>query len=279
MSENVSLIDRIGQIIGSDDFNLPVFSDVAVKVRQVVSAEDYKVRDVEQVIGSDQSLASEVLRVANSAFYGGLAKIATVRDAAVRLGAKQLAEVVMVAAERNRYTARDPEIQAMLVKLWHHAAGVALASQWLANKLGYQDKVDEALLGGLLHDIGKLGALKVIDHIKEKEGGQFQAEFVLEVIDAVHTAEGYKLAQKWRLPENYCVIVRDHHLEDFDKNNHVLMLIRLADAACTKLGIGLHQDASLDLAVLPESHGLGVGEVILAELEIMLEDGMAALGA
>ncbi len=276
---DVSIIDRIDQIIGSDDFNLPVFNDIAVKVRQLVNSADFSAKDIERVIRSDQSLASEVLRVANSPFYGGLSKVATVRDAAVRLGGKQLSEVVMVAAERNRYTAGDKEIQGMMVKLWMHAVGVALASQWLARKLGYTEKVDEALLGGLIHDIGKLGALKVIDHLKLKEGLHFQSQFIREVVDSVHAAQGYKLALRWGLPENYCVIVRDHHNEELDQANPVLLMVRLADNACNKLGIGLNQDESLELPVLPEAHLLGVGEVVLAELEIMLEDTVQMTGA
>lgn len=278
MNENVSMIDRIDQIISSDDFNLPVFNDIAIKVRTMVSADDYNVQNVEKMIRSDQSLASEVLRVANSPFYAGLSKATTVRDAAVRLGATQLADLVVLAAERNRYTAKDKEIDALMGKLWRHSVGVALAAQWLTKKLGYTDKLSEAFLGGLIHDIGKLAALKAVDYLKAKEHLHFPEELISEIVDSVHTLQGYKLAHRWRLPENYCVIVRDHHLEDISPSNYVLLIVKVADAACIKLGIGLHADASIELAVLPEAHNLGLGDVLLAELEIMLEDTMEKIG-
>lgn len=278
MTENVPLIDRIDQIINSDDFNLPVFSDIAVKIRRMLSSEDYNVLDVEKMIRSDQSLASEVLRVANSPFYAGLSRVATVRDATIRLGAKQLADLVMLAAERNRYSAKNKDIDTLMVKLWRHSVGVALAAQWLAKKLGYTDKINEAFLGGLIHDIGKLAALKAVDFIKTKEQISFPGELVREIVDSVHTQQGYKLAQKWRLPESYCAIVRDHHLEDIAAANYVLLIVKVADAACTKLGMGLNIDASIELAVLPEAHSLGIGDVLLAELEIMLEDTMEKIG-
>lgn len=278
MTENVSLIDRIDQVINSDDFNLPVFSDIAIKVRKMVSADDYNVQDVEKLIRSDQSLASEVLRVANSPFYAGLSHVATVRDATVRLGAKQLADLVMLAAERNRYSAKNKDIHALMVKLWRHSVGVALAAQWLTKKLGYADKTSEAFLGGLIHDIGKLAALRAVDFIKTKEQINFPEELVSEIVDSVHTLQGYKLAQKWRLPESYCVVVRDHHLEDIAPANYILLIVKVADAACSKLGIGLNTDASIELAVLPEAHSLGISDVLLAELEIMLEDTMEKIG-
>lgn len=279
MSENVSLIDRIDQTINSDDFNLPVFSDIAVKIRKMLTAEDYNIQDVEKMICSDQSLASEVLRVANSPFYAGLSKVNTVRDATIRLGARQLADLVMLAAERNRYSAKNKDIDALMGKLWRHSVGVALASQWLAKKLDYTDKLGEAFLGGLIHDIGKLATLKAVDLIKTKEQVNFPGELVREIVDSVHTQQGYKLALKWRLPENYCLIVRDHHLENISAAaNSVLLIVKIADAACTKLGMGITTDASIELSVLPETHSLGIGDVLLAELEIMLEDTMGKIG-
>jgi len=274
VNENVSLIDRIDEIISSDDFQLPVFSDIALKVRNIMSSPDFDIQEVVRTISSDQSLVSEVLRVANSPFYGGLTKIATLREAAVRMGAKQLADLVMVASTRNNYRASDKGVQVLLIKLWRHAVGVALASQWLAKRLGYTDLLNEALLGGLIHDIGKLAVLKVVDQLKVKEGLSFPAEFVMEIVNSTHAQQGYKLAQRWRLPESYCLIVRDHHLEGVDQANSALLIVQVADAACNKLGIGIHQDASIELAVLSEAHTLGLGAVLLAELEIMLEDTM-----
>lgn len=279
MNENISLIDRIDEIISSDEFQLPVFSDIALKVRNIMSSPDFDIQEVVRTISSDQSLVSEVLRVANSPFYGGLTKIATLREAAVRMGAKQLADLVMVASTRNNYRASDKGVQVLLIKLWRHAVGTALASQWLAKRLGYSDLLNEALLGGLIHDIGKLAVLKVVDQLKVKEGLNFPVEFVMEIVNSTHAQQGYKLAQRWRLPENYCVIVRDHHLEGVDQSNSALLIVKIADAACNKLGIGIHQDSSIELAVLPEAHLLGLGSVLLAELEIMLEDTMQMTAA
>jgi hypothetical protein len=50
--------------------------------------------------------------------------------------------------------------------------------------------------------------------------------------------------------------------------------VRLVDLTCYKLGIGLHQEASLELATYPEVKALQVSELLLAELEIILEDSM-----
>ena len=73
------------------------------------------------------------------------------------------------------------------------------------------------------------------------------------------------------------MIVRDHHVEEPDPTNIPLLLVRLANRACHKLGIGLTSDPGIVLSVLPEAAMLLSGEVLLAELEILLEDTAADL--
>jgi hypothetical protein len=49
--------------------------------------------------------------------------------------------------------------------------------------------------------------------------------------------------------------------------------------ACTKLGINLHRQDGIALSASMEAAALGLKEVLIAELEIMLEDGMQTLAA
>jgi len=76
-------------------------------------------------------------------------------------------------------------------------------------------------------------------------------------------------------PGTYCDVARDHHKEDYDPNNTVLTMVRLVNLACHKLGIGLQHDPSLVLAATAEAQTLETSELLLAELEIMLEDAIA----
>jgi HD-like signal output (HDOD) protein len=94
----------------------------------------------------------------------------------------------------------------------------------------------------------------------------------MEAMDVLHSQQGYNLMKQWNLPEEYCVIARDHHNKDFDNKNILLLLVRLSDMACLKLGIGLAKDSSLILPANEEAHQLNLNEIDLAELEIYLED-------
>jgi HD-like signal output (HDOD) protein len=116
----------------------------------------------------------------------------------------------------------------------------------------------------------------VLEGIMLADSGQkvVSRELTNEIMTAMHAETGYQLMQKWNLPEIYCTIVRDHHKEQSDTGNVLLTLVRLVDHACRKLGLGSPPEPSLMLAATSEAQGMGIKEIMLAELEITIEDAM-----
>jgi HD-like signal output (HDOD) protein len=279
MQGQIALLDQIGEYAAKHGITLPVVSPVATGLMAAVQREDVTPADVAALVQSDQVLATEVLRAANSAFYGGLSPVTTVQAAIFRLGLIQVARLVMLATERNRYRAHQPMLQGVMSRLWAHATACAQASEWLARRLGHRGVEQEAFLGGLVHDIGKLYLVRVLDEMvaKAEEPIETPEPFLLELLGVAHAAQGHRLVTGWNVPEVYSIIVRDHHEETIDPTNISLLIVRLANRACHKLGIGLTADATLVLAVLPEAAMLLTGEVLLAELEILLEDTASKL--
>lgn len=70
----------------------------------------------------------------------------------------------------------------------------------------------------------------------------------------------------------FCVIAREHHSAELDDKNILMLLVRMANLVCHKLGIGLVRDPSLILPATLEADLLNLSEIDLAELEIALED-------
>ena len=99
---------------------------------------------------------------------------------------------------------------------------------------------------------------------------------ILEVIGALHAEQGARLIRHWGLPESYAEVAANHHAAEHDADT-VTQLVRLANEACHKLGMSLTPDPSIRLSTLPECNSLGVRELVLAEMEIAIEDGVAAL--
>ncbi len=276
MNQSRSLIDLIEEKLHDDRTVLPVFDKTGFQIQQEVAGPDPDVNRIERLVTGDQALTSEVLKTANSAFYKGLTKVSTVKAAIVRLGTSEISNLVMLATQHKQYTARDPRIKTMMQKLWRHAVGCAIGAQWAAREYGFKDLAREAFTAGLLHDVGKLLLFSVIESIqKDDEVALHSDESLLsEIMENFHTAHGYMLLQNWNLPDHYCTIARDHHLAEFDRNNYLLMIVRLVNQACHKLGIGLVEDPGIVLAATPEADQLGVSEMSLAKLEIKLEDSL-----
>lgn len=268
------LMELIKEHLRGDLQGLPVFNSVAVKLQQMLARRDFKMDDVIEMISEDQSLASQVLRVANSSFYVGLSSIATIKDAIVRLGAQEVANMVMMASQFELYRSENEFLNSSMQNLWIHSLACATGAKWLAKKTGYAPLAAESFMAGLLHDIGQLALLKVLDDIQRNKETQaaFSDTLVNEILGIMHEDVGYKLLKSWSLPETYCSVAANHHKEVFDGNDILLVIVRLADKACKKVGKSLHPDASLSLVSSPEVQFLGIKEMALAELEIVVED-------
>ncbi len=271
-----SLLEIIKEQCSSEGLQLPVFPETAIQIQRLIDRKDFSLKQVSDLICRDQALASEVLKLANSSFFAGFRKIGSIQDAVMRLGAKQILNCIVLMGQKNLYRSSNKLFNSYLRGLWQHATGCAMGSKFILEKAGYKDLVQEGFLAGLLHDIGKLVLLKVVEPIAESQTTPLADAFVLELLENLHVDQGLCFAQRWNFPENYCRVIQDHHRQDCDMNDILLLAVRIANQACHKAGMGMRQDPSVVLPSLPEAHALGVKEIVLAELEVFIEDNASA---
>ena len=280
MEAQGSLVGMIENYAVTKRVKLPAFNSTALRIQKEVAKEEPDSRLIEKLIVGDQSLTGEVLRVSNSSFYKGLSQVATVRDAIIRLGTKEVSNIVTLVALQHNFESKNPVINQIMKQLWSHSVGSGIGANWIAKQTGYESLAHETFIAGLLHDVGKLCVLKVMDGmLASREIADPPSDTVVhEVMESLHTEQGFFLMQQWNLPEKYCLVARDHHLDEMDSNNLVLLVVRLANQVCHKMGIGPKNEPTIVLNATPEANQLQMSEVDLARLEVRLEDSHVFAG-
>ncbi|UCF93158.1 MAG: HDOD domain-containing protein [Desulfobacterales bacterium] len=277
MHTDRSLLEIINHRLASAPVRLPAFGAVALRIQQEIGKAQPDIRAIEKLILRDQALTGEVVRVARSAVYRNLAEVSTLRDVIQRLGIREVANIVALITYQHHFRSKDPGLRPALQELWRHSVGCAVGAHWLAERTPSRVQSHETFLAGLLHDVGKLFLLTVIDDIHNCDARPRRpsAAGVAEALTALHTDCGWALMNHWNLPAQYCHVVRAHHAQAFEAGDSLLLMVRLANQACHKMGLGRPRDSALTLEATPEAHLLKLSEVDLARLEVRLEDAAA----
>jgi HD-like signal output (HDOD) protein len=272
MTEQHSLIHLINKALEEGTVELPVFDNIAVKIHREARENKLDAEGICKILEADPVLVSEVLRLSNSTFFSGLAEVKDLRAAAVRLGVKQLASIVMSVSQKRMYSASKGPFKARMVKLWLHGSAVSMASRWISNQAGYKQLADEVFVAGLLHDVGKLSLLRIIEELAKEHSMPLTNELVDMTLQQLYCSHGAQLVKLWGLPDSFGDIILQQADEQPNESNVALMIVRLADKASALEGISDFPDSSITLESLPETSALGLSEIDIAELRIMLED-------
>jgi HD-like signal output (HDOD) protein len=260
--------------ISSGKARLPAFDRTGFFVTQEMSKEHPDLRNIEKLILQDPALSAHLLRAANSAYYRGLQEVSTVRQAMLRLGLVEVANIVIMLSQRNAFTSSEPFIREQMHDLWHHSVACAQAAAWLAKETGYENLAHPAFFAGLFHDIGKAFLLIAVGDLhadKKLPAGVSPIDFEAAIDDA-HPALGSRLMNQWDIPAMYGDVARRHHDIFFAESDHLLSLVSLSNKVLVKNGIGLRAIPDLDIEGSLEVAMLGLSKTQLMEVDIVVEN-------
>jgi HD-like signal output (HDOD) protein len=223
-----SLAARLAELEG-----LRPFPVVVQRVMDYVRRQDFDVRKLQGMIEEDPALSAKVLRVANSAAFAGVQPVASIRDAAVRLGARVVSDVAASIAAMAFF--KDLDGSGRVVR--DHTVATAMLVRVLGGRK--ESSCPAAYLTGLLHDMGKLLLMQTEDaayrkliagvttpdecHLRERERLGFD-----------HAVLAGHALKTWGLPEPIPRIVAWHHqpTRAYDEGGEVgltVALLRIAD--------------------------------------------------
>lgn len=225
--------EGLRRVFGSPGYKPPMLPAVALEIHDLSCRPDIDTGKLIGVLERDPMLAGHVLRVANSPIFRGRDAETSLRSAVLRLGLKNLGEVVFELALHMRVF-RSAEYSDLMEQLRRHSTACANLCRLLASRSG-QDP-ENAFLCGLLHDIG-IAAILIVLGERRKGEAAVEPTVLAEVIRQIHEDVSGMLVRLWKLPEEVADVVAHHHGKPAVEGAPLLSsVVALADHFATKLG-------------------------------------------
>ena len=199
----------IDRLIG--DAKLPSPSPVVLALYDAL--ESGGAEEIGRIIESEAALASRLLRIANSAFYGAI-PVVTVREAIVKVGTIEVAGLVL-STEIIRIFYGIPERRFNMQSFWEHCLQTACFSR-LLSKFSPIAHPAPLWMCGLLHDIGKLLLVRHLpieygEVLNRMEDGVSILEAEMGILGTTHAEVGGSLLRSWKLPDVFADCALRHH--------------------------------------------------------------------
>jgi putative nucleotidyltransferase with HDIG domain len=262
--------------------DLPTIPVVATKVLQMIEKETTSAEDLAKVVSSDPAVAARVLKISNSSFYGCQRQIQTLSHAIMMLGYNTLRSVVIAAAVKQVYSPYGLTEK----MLWEHSFGAGLAARIIASSTRLVNE-EEAFLGGLFHDIGKI-IMNFMDHTKFQAVMQKCYNEEVSFLESeqhfysyTHAEVGGLVIKKWNFPEMLMKAILEHHNYNFDEHENdyqikLTCVVGLSNLFCHKLGLGVREpESDLLLHETVPAERLGLDEEQLEEMFVKFEEAYA----
>ena len=195
---------------------LPPMPQIVFKALEIIDDPDSDSRKVADLIETDQAIATKVLKMANSAYYGMSGKVSSLQQASVVLGYKALGELITLAATASLLGDRLHGYNMDSGALWRHSLAVAFGSKLIARRRN-PSLENDAFSAGLIHDVGKLALDRPVLNRKKRfdefleDGTQTIVNAEKSIMGFDHAEIGYDICQHWKIPEILARAIRYHH--------------------------------------------------------------------
>lgn len=224
---------------------LPALAASAVRLAELARDERTGAADFEAVVRPDPALTANLLRVANSAYFGLRCRAESVRQAITLLGVKRVSDIAAAVALAPIIPRRLPGYGVDAGVFWLHSVAVAALSERLAAQLRLPCP-DLTFTAGLLHDMGKLAIGAYVSEASDAILSKVRCGLAFvsaeqAVLGVDHAQVGGLVAEAWSLPPAAAAAARWHHAPaeaPDDAHRPVVDLVHAADALAHALGLG-----------------------------------------
>lgn len=205
-------VDELIQDLESGQLQLPTLPEVALRVRDVVDDEGANATQIADIIAQDAALSARLIQVANSPLYRGRNEIDRLSMVVARLGNKLVRNLVTSQVMKQMFQATNDTVDQKLREVWEHSVQVAAIARALSGR-ARGVLPDQAMLAGLIHDIG---ILPILYRAEERDELLETPGLLDQLISHLHTRIGGAILKHWQFPDALVKVAAEHENLDRD---------------------------------------------------------------
>ena len=221
----------IGQLDRVDD--LPTIPTSLARILRIVQSPDSEFYDLVGAVESDQSLASKILKVANSPFFGCTRAVESLERAVSMIGFNEVRNIAIGLTAFQTLHRRSGTVRFDRDKFWRHSYACGFVAHFISESMGFGNK-EYSFVAGLIHDIGKVTLdcyfpkefAMVLEDLSNPPNSFIESE--RRTLEIGHDEVGKYICNHWQLPKELCEAVGGHH-NPKETNNPLASLVYLAD--------------------------------------------------
>jgi HD-like signal output (HDOD) protein len=262
-----------GQSSGKID--LPSVPATLARVIQVTNKPDATAEQVANVVMFDQSLATKVLRLANSAYFGRRGKAETVTEAVVTLGFSSVRNLAASASVVDVLFPKQLFPGFSWQDMWAHSVICGLAAEGIYSRMMGSANSESAFLAGLLHDVGKLILARALPHrflqvVDACQGYGYQMQQAeSNILGTNHATVGGELAQQWEFPSKLTAGIRYHSSpEGADEHEDLAQAVQAGNLLAKRMGRNYLVGVPVEISLKEVAECAGLN---LASVEFVVE--------
>ncbi len=193
--------------------NVPTLPAAATRALAIVNDPNSNAKDVSRIIEADPALATSLLKLVNSSFYGSGQRVANLSLAVSRLGLRQTQNLILAVSVRSVFRWMPKGHEEERDRLWRLSSFVGVLCRQINLKLGLSFNGEEFTCG-LSNDLGRIllcvGYPDVFSHLAQVRSDNEDIILTEEIkqLGFTHIELGAWLLEVWNMPAELIESVR-----------------------------------------------------------------------
>lgn len=204
-ADGSTLLEEFQQELDKGRFVLPSLPEVALQIGRKIEDPECSINDIATLVNSDPAIAVKLIKTANSVIYRGVKPYADTQAAISRLGLVTTKQLVTSFAILELFQPESHAFKEYMQQIWRQSIEVAAYSYVIAKSLPTLDE-SEAMLAGLLHNIGELAVLSYAGRFYDLVSDENQ---LMNISMILRGKVGGMILEKWGFSAELVTVARE----------------------------------------------------------------------